>query len=249
MVAFCVRPQPPHGFLGAARSPRSALCRLLVGLFACSFTALAPGAEDNPLDEPVQRKYQEGPLSAKDYLAPVPKPVPAVEGAAMHASTATRVSYTYDAAWNKTQGRFVMTLKKIEFLAVIERNRSWNMLPGDRLLLDHEQGHFDLAEIAARQAQARFDKARAAHQELVGKGTSKAAAQKDLEQKIQREFQAICEAEREEEKRYDRVTRHGADWTAQAQERRKQRSLLRPDENRAKDRSDLRAVPGWSTRS
>jgi hypothetical protein len=75
----------------------------------------------------------------------------------------------------------------------------------DARLLEHEQLHFDLTEIAARKIRRRFDDLKESCSGDGGDG-----AVKDAVSQIERELE-------EEQRRYDRETAHGSNEVAQAQ--------------------------------
>ena len=87
-------------------------------------------------------------------------------------------------------------------------------LQRDMQLLEHEQLHFDIAEVAVRKIRARFA------------DFKNACAEPGGTEPIQ---QMVVEADRElqeEQQRYDRETGHGINARAQEQWRRRIRALL-----------------------
>ena len=89
-----------------------------------------------------------------------------------------------------------------------------NILLLDQQLLEHEQLHFDIAEVTVRKIKARFEDFKNACAEPGGTAP------------IQ---QIVVEADRElqeEQQRYDRETGHGVDARAQDQWKRRIRALL-----------------------
>ena len=85
----------------------------------------------------------------------------------------------------------------------------------DMQLLEHEQLHFDIAEVAARKIRARFEALKDACGDPGGTGALQ---------------QVVADADRdlqEEQQRYDRETSHGVDARAQDQWKRRIRALLR----------------------
>ena len=96
--------------------------------------------------------------------------------------------------------------------AVLEARR--NVLQLDLQLLEHEQLHFDIAEIMVRKIRARYQDFKHACAEAGG---------------TEPISQMIAEADRElqeEQQRYDRETGHGVNASAQDQWRRRLRALL-----------------------
>ena len=89
-----------------------------------------------------------------------------------------------------------------------------NVMVLDAQLLDHEQLHFDIAELAARRMRARFE------------GLREACAEPDGTGKIQAMVQEVDRELQEEQSRYDRETSHGANMRAQDQWKRRIRALF-----------------------
>lgn len=153
-------------------------------------------------------------------------------------TAATSLSWlNIDAAWECEAGELFATVR-----ATFDPSRSWwrsasaNIWEGvgdraggvsrthidarrgvvqrDMQLLEHEQLHFDLAEIAARRIRKRFDETKGACADPGGT----------------EEFQhVVAQTDRElqdEQREYDRETRHGTNAAAQDQWRRKIRQQL-----------------------
>jgi len=116
---------------------------------------------------------------------------------------------------------------------VVDRNQSWNSDPQNANLLDHEQGHLDIAEAAARAAQAEVNQL-LANGGLTGHGANDAAAQADLENQVQQIFNRH---NNNAQQQYDDNTNHGTNPQQQAQARAGQRAALAgPNQNPANRR-------------
>jgi hypothetical protein len=89
-----------------------------------------------------------------------------------------------------------------------------NVMVLDAQLLEHEQLHFDLAELAARRIRKRFE------------GFKDACAEPGGAEPIQAMVLEIDRELQEEQSRYDRETSHGANARAQDQWKRRIRALL-----------------------
>ena len=89
-----------------------------------------------------------------------------------------------------------------------------SIMPLDRQLLEHEQLHFDIAELAARKLRSRFDALRAACDDDDGSERIR-----EMVATVDRELHA-------EQQRYDRETAHGLDARAQDQWKRRIRARL-----------------------
>ena len=88
---------------------------------------------------------------------------------------------------------------------------------GAAQLLDHEQLHFDIAELAARRLRTRFEDFKDGCAEPGGVESIQA-----MVVEIDRELQ-------EEQSRYDRETNHGADARTQDRWRRRVQGLLKKE--------------------
>ena len=95
-----------------------------------------------------------------------------------------------------------------------QANARRNVLMLDAQLLEHEQLHFDLAELAARRIRKRFDEFKDGCHEAGG-----AEAIQAMVSEVDRELQ-------QEQARYDRETSHGVNLRAQDQWLRRIRKLL-----------------------
>jgi hypothetical protein len=201
-------------------------CRLppaLAPLVIWSASLLA--AAEPEKNEASRRRWDAGPLEAADYRAVPPQPLPFQNGTRILAFTVTEVRYSFKYRYVSRQGRFTATLESADVYGEIDRDQSWNAAAANASLLDHEQGHADITAIYAgrgRQTAARFLAAG-----LHGNGRDEASAREDLEQKLRKALQGLIDEWREEQQRYDRVTLHGKDARAQAEERRKHAELLR----------------------
>jgi hypothetical protein len=152
------------------------------------------------------------------------------------AANTSMSSISIDASWECERGRLVAAAR-----ATFDPSRSWwrsaggsvwgsagermsssqaqqearrSTLQRDMQLLEHEQLHFDIAEVVVRKIRARFA------------GFTNACAEGGGTEQIQ---QMIVEADRElqeEQQRYDRETSHGLNARAQEQWKRRIRALL-----------------------
>jgi len=111
--------------------------------------------------------------------------------------------------------------------AQLEARRS--VLTLDRQLLDHEQLHFDLTELAARKIRKRFEDFK---DSCLDPGEIEPI--QGIVADVDRELQ-------EEQHRYDRETNHGVNVRMQDQWRRKILAQLKESENSAPPRPDPRA--------
>jgi len=192
---------------------------VLLAFAACS----SPQAcgQDDSLREHL-RRYSDGPLRANDFSATVPDPRPRENGVQLEAFTFVDIAYDVRYQSRVSASRTRLTLKSIDVYAVVDPSKSWNVKKSSGELMDHEQGHFDLAAIFALRMQLDFDK-----QLGEGRGiTTVGANEKDAALAMRREIDRLIRAASEEmvkaNQEYDRVTAHGSRRAAQQQERRKQ---------------------------
>jgi hypothetical protein len=92
--------------------------------------------------------------------------------------------------------------------------------------LDHEQGHVDLSAIHAGRARAKLRRM-VTRGELTITAKDEAAAKRELEKRLKKVLDEELAAWREENRRYDRQTRHGGDREQQRQHRAHHARLLR----------------------
>jgi hypothetical protein len=189
----------------------TALCSL-AGVWAC--------AADPAGAPPAPRKYSDGPLVAADFVMPPPKERPKAGGATALAQTFVEIRYTYryqTAALGKLRQA---SLTDPSFVATLSRDHSWNSAPGNKQLMAHEQGHFDLGEIFACRAQVKFDKL-IAEGAFNGTGPTDEEAVRMAIAAFEAEFRKVLDDMNTEHRRYDADTQHGVDIDRQAQWRRK----------------------------
>jgi hypothetical protein len=118
------------------------------------------------------------------------------------------------------------TLSGVEIVIVVRRDKSWNRRPQDALLLDHEQGHFDIMQIHALEAQVKLTRDLKTADVLQAVGGSRAQAAQRLRAQIAVAIEPFFNAAQEAHLVYDKNTSRGADARAQAESRRQQRERL-----------------------
>lgn len=186
------------------------LCWLTLAV--CLGLCAAPAsADDKP---PVDREYRQGPLTKDDFRAEADPQSPYL------ARTETDYRYRYAYRYSVQRGETIVTLTEIEVWAVLKADESWNRRPEDEALLDHEQGHFDISQLAALEAQAviqqRIDKG----PNVQAKAKTQSEAVKRLEDQIKSLIKPHVEDSLAAQRDYDKSTAHGTDAAAQADARR-----------------------------
>lgn len=165
------------------------------------------------------RPYALGPLKRSEFVGKVK------EDESAQAETKTRVVVRYTFDTQPRQGRFTSRLTTAHVEAVFLPTQSWWRGAEDDRLLDHEQGHFDISEIAARTLQLAFNSL-LADRSFSATGHSAKQAERVLTAKIRRLMQQTNEHAIRQHKEYDRLTQHGLRWSTQAEWRRVQQATL-----------------------
>ena len=229
--------------------------RILAGLFLAQLIhfgpelcAQPPKNSANKPDEanaPAEksRRYADGPLTPDDFKLAAPDPVPTDAGISMVAMTYAELRYSYHYRFEEKNGRATAWPVDVEVFAVMVRAKSWNTQPQSVRILDHEQGHFDLAEIHARRASEKLNKA-LADRKYIGRGKTEAEARTDLESQLNKAFEALVDQLMAEQKEYDRATQHGLADAAQAEARKVQKEQLEETLNpKRKPQNDKKTGP------
>ncbi len=178
------------------------------------------------------RKYSDGRLTAADFRAAKPRDTQGDSDE--HRTAFTVVEIRYDLKYEITAigTEIGLVLREIEVFAAMNPHKSWNERKFDKELLDHEQGHFDITQAGALAAQLQFAELLRSGRPPIGRGIDRNAAAADLQQRIAKIIDAHGNAAIEQNKEYDRLTRHGTLPEPQAEQRKQQ--LARLEELRAK---------------
>lgn len=172
------------------------------------------------------RTYAQGPLTGADFLAEVPQgnTVP-VGGLRALAYASTEMLFDYRYRVMAQNGVWTARLSEIRVVAVLWREKSWNRHPDDRKLMDHEQGHFDLAQMWALRGQKELSDA-LRRGDLQGQGESPQAAVKAFETALDRRVQKFRDALTAADRSYDQLTRYGTLAEQQAAHRKSQMEAI-----------------------
>lgn len=119
-----------------------------------------------------------------------------------------------EASWECDRASLVTSVR-----AAFDPTRSWwrsthGRVQLDAQLLEHEQLHFDLAEVVARQIRKRFDEFKTA--------CSEAGGTEPIQEMVERADREL----QDEQQRYDRETSHGMNARAQELWKRRIKALL-----------------------
>ena len=166
------------------------------------------------IPEPPPPSYSAGWISVgpNDFKLPVPKPLPKMPGT-NDVNLAAQIwvgvrcpKWTAPPPTQDPNGNTVVEPNSVKVEAFIDPNKSWNSDKNDPNLMRHEQGHVNIAEDAARKAQAEINK-KIKNKTLKGVGKDPNEAIADLNKNIQE----IIDKEKESEKQenYDKETYQG----------------------------------------
>ncbi len=179
------------------------------------------------------RKYAEGPLTAADFQGSPPEPPPVKDNIKMVANTMCVVRYSYRLrTHSQRDGTWTAELVSFDCFSAVEPAKCWNLVPESSRVLDHEQGHFDVAEIFARRMQQRFDELMTG-KNLATNGRTERAAREALEKEIKRVTEEAYSELAKVQATYDKETAHGTRPRAQREHRQWQRQELKNAEQAA----------------
>lgn len=153
--------------------------------------------------EPESRRYETGPLSAADFAA-----TPPAGRGNLLAATHTGLRYTFQYRGVAASQGVRVVATQLEAFAIVIPAKSWNAAPDDARLMDHEQGHFDISQLHARNWQRQAARL-IAKTALAGQGRTQDAAHKALQARVDTELSSINKAWEAEQVLYDKETDHG----------------------------------------
>lgn len=182
------------------------------------------------------RLYKQGPLKFDEFRRDAEEALPG------KAYTMTRVMFKYSFHVRGRNGQHEARLTAINVFAVFLPEVSWWGAREDEWLLDHEQGHLDIAEIAARRLQLAFNRRFESKRAISATGRTAEKAKQSLEAKIAKVMEVANENVLEENREYDSRTSHGLRDSDQREFRRIQQLTLKKlgDELAKNDRRPTR---------
>ena len=167
------------------------------------------------------RPFNLGPLTVQDFQKSPP------EVSHGKAYTQTRVMFTYEYGLQKSGNNvYEASLTKLQTYSVFLPRESWWNHPSSAWLLDHEQGHFDIAEITSRRVQLTFNRLFKSRKTVTAKGRTAALAKKALVEKLNEVMVVANKQALQENEEYDRRTAHGMKRREQLEHRRIQKLTL-----------------------
>ncbi len=193
----------------------------LLTAFAIAVSLLSVWASAYAEPPKSERRYDQGPLKHNEFRKDAEDAIPG------RAKTMARVMYSYRTQIErKGPERFQVQLTSLDAYSVFLPKESWWSYRNSIALLDHEQGHFDIAEITARRLELAVRQAIKKGQSIGGFGKTLKQANAELSKKLQRVIDIANEQSVEENADYDRKTLHGARVGSQAEYRRIQKLTL-----------------------
>lgn len=168
-----------------------------------------------------ERPFRDGPLVVEDFRGTPPT---AGNGQrtgqdfSAYVETVVRWNIRYRFDQEKID-RFVLKLIDVDVYSAILPDQSFNTQRHNRDLLDHEQGHFDIAEIFTLEQEIRILEKIKSDQPPTATGTSEKAAADKLNAEVAQWLEAERGTLRVRQQEYDRVTNHGQVRVAQQQQR------------------------------
>lgn len=174
-------------------------------------------------DDAPAKRYREGRLVIADFAMDPP------EERDLDAMLATqlRIHFEYRCEYGPQYGggaRADVTM--MDIFAVIRPEESWTTMPENKRLLDHEQGHFDVAQIAAISAKlSMHEKWKAG--KLAGSAPEPQRAIEKLRENIQAEMEPYYAKLKAAQQEYDQQTSHGRWHWEQRNERKKHARILK----------------------
>lgn len=209
-----------------------ALVRIVLSaMLLISSTDIARSADQ------AERKYNMGPLRISEFKG---------DGGVLStgkAYTSTRTMFSYKFRVKRARpNRFTAELKSITIYSVFLPDSSWWNSPPSAELLVHEQGHFDIAEIAARRLQLAFETTDV--KKIRGSGPTQKEAEQSLAEKLRHVVDVADKQIAAENIEYDATTGHG-NWQRNQQEQHRIHKLtleklekqLNPESRRTKTKT------------
>ena len=155
------------------------------------------------------------PLSWEDFDAAVPRAAEEIRVA----STASSIgwSYAFEIDWSQRSCSY--SIVKLESVARFHPDRSW-VRPGHLTdaILEHEQGHFDIAQIYKQKFAAATHGLVGSARRCDGQSERKATrtAESEIAQLVGKAYDEVWQAYQRYQESYDAETMHGIDREAQS---------------------------------
>jgi hypothetical protein len=196
---------------------------LLAASVARSAGDEARSGSARPEEQP--RRYDQGPVNPADFQGTPPVAAdPTGPQSMAYTSTAIRYQARYE--FRQQPGRVLAWLTDIDIFSVFMVRESWCRRPADAALLAHEQGHFDLTEAGARQAQLKFRELLRRPRSIAVRALTRQGAIRQLSRQIEQQLQPFQDAVQRAHRHYDQVTSHGTRPQAQREQRQAQVTAL-----------------------
>jgi hypothetical protein len=202
----------------------TAIASLVITLLA--LLVVKAGANQGHKKPAKFRPYADGPLTIEDFAGKPPDKSPISMGIEMVANTDCEIRYEYrSVVEQRAADLWTARITSFTCTAVVEPAKCWTTQPESLRVLDHEQGHFDLTEIAARRTQKHFA-GLVLNRKAAANGRDRRAAERTLDAQIKKAMNELYDGLATAQKTYDEETRHGTAILAQSRHRAWQRAEL-----------------------
>ena len=160
------------------------------------------------------------------------------ENADLDAVVYARLNYSYSYEQRTIGQNCVIKCTNIVCCGEQLPDRSWMREEAPRDLIDHEQGHFDIAELIAKKAQMRL-RYLVRKEKLFGKAATAKEAEAELVKRLRIHLGPFDRELAIQNDAYDRQTEHGRNVKEQRAARREQKRQLRELSKRKMPRSPV----------
>jgi hypothetical protein len=174
------------------------------------------GAQAGITADPVAIEWDsEARLTWDDFEGPVPRRAEAERVA----STAASIAWSYELKIEWSRDACVFGIVKLDSIALFHPESSW-VRPEHRTaaILEHEQGHFDIAQLYNEKFQAETRELVGSFQACNGQSERQATrnAGREMSELVGPIYSDVWQQYRRAQETYDSETRHGIDVEAQA---------------------------------
>ena len=171
------------------------------------------------------RPFSDGPLTLDDFQAEPPSEgAEAISG--RKAMLFPEIRYDFRYSW-KGGGKVTVSATSVTIWSAVDQKKSWFKAKetANAELLDHEQGHFDVAQCHALRLQTECDRLLAG-QKLSVVAASEEEGKAALRERLQKLVKQVAAESHQENEEYDRLSVHGSEGTQQAELRKIQKLEL-----------------------
>ena len=187
---------------------------------ACVLALLCGVTLAQEQEETTSRTYDQGPLRREEFLG---KPDRSSNGKAY---TATRIEFKYEYIVARRGSIYEAKLKSFSVVSKFLPESSWWKGGANADLLDHEQGHFDIAQEMALRLRLQYQRAVKKGSVPSAKAATSAKAIRALANRLEKIMESANKQVKASDEEYDSSTSHGTRFGTQAEFRRVQSATL-----------------------